>query len=113
MASIVKPVMWTLEDGLTLLRALQDDSRDYGYHLCIGGGVVNAGHSRKDLDLYFIPLDNGGTNVEGLRSWLGRKLGEGSAIADPNYPENPNSVYAVKLKYGPLGKRIDVFVMKG
>lgn len=50
--------VWLLDDGLKLVRALQDDSRKFGYHLALGGGVLNRGESKKDIDLYFLPLMN-------------------------------------------------------
>ncbi len=45
---------WTLEEALILVRALQPTAWQYGYHLCLGGGVLNKGVSSKDLDLYFL-----------------------------------------------------------
>ena len=49
---------WNLEDGLKLVRALQPETRRFGYHLALGGGVLNRGESKKDIDLYFLPLEN-------------------------------------------------------
>lgn len=48
--------MWTLEDGLAVVRSLQPLTRQFNYHLALGGGVLNNGASDKDLDLYFLPL---------------------------------------------------------
>lgn len=50
---------WTLDDGLRLVRALQPETRKFAYHLTLGGGVLNNGRSAKDLDLFFLPMDNG------------------------------------------------------
>jgi len=62
---------WTLDEGLSLVRALQKDSRKFNYHIALGGGVLNKGTSDKDLDLYFMALDNGKpTNIDGLIEWL-------------------------------------------
>lgn len=54
--SKLKPVVWKLKDGLALVRKLQPETRQFGYHLTLGGGVLNTGKSRKDLDLFFLPL---------------------------------------------------------
>lgn len=48
--------MWTIDQGLHIVRALQSHTRQFGYHLTLGGGVLNKGESKKDLDLYFLPM---------------------------------------------------------
>ena len=48
--------MWSLEQGLSVVRALQKHSRLFEYHVAIGGGVINNGKSDKDLDIYFLPM---------------------------------------------------------
>lgn len=74
---------WTLEDGLTLVRALQPKTRDFGYHLTLGGSVLNIGRSSKDLDLFFLPMDNSkSTNALGLLKWLGTLWGKGQSIGN-------------------------------
>lgn len=47
---------WHLEEGIYVARALQPSIREYGYHVTIGGSLINAGYSEKDLDLYFLPM---------------------------------------------------------
>lgn len=72
------PNKWTLEDALNLIRGLQKETRRYGYHLTLGGGVLNNGESQKDLDLYFLPLQNPKfptDNPENLVSWLTKMWG--------------------------------------
>jgi len=49
--------MWTLDEGREIVAQVQQNSRAYGYHVAMGGGVLNNGESSKDLDLYFLPLD--------------------------------------------------------
>ena len=70
--------MWTLDEGISLVRGLQDGTRKFGYHLCIGGGVVNKGRSNKDVDLFFLPLDNDKDkpNPDGILKWLEEMWGE-------------------------------------
>lgn len=78
---------WTLEDGLKLIRAIQNDSREFGYHVALGGGVLNRGESEKDIDLYFLPLDNPALpapNLDGLVKWLTKLWGIPKNL-DENY----------------------------
>lgn len=49
---------WKLDDGLRLVRALQPEAKKFGYHVTLGGSVLNLGESEKDIDLYFLPLEN-------------------------------------------------------
>lgn len=74
---------WKLEEGLNLIRALQGRVREFGYHIALGGGVLNNGTSDKDLDLYFLPLENDSIakgNIDGLLDWLAGLWGEPAAI---------------------------------
>lgn len=106
---------WTLEEALPLIRILQPQTRQYGYHLCLGGGVLNTGRSEKDLDLYFLPMSPSEGNADSLQAWLDGLWGHGEnlvqtlADADPKYPDDP--MYQAKLKYDYSGLRIDVFIM--
>jgi len=50
---------WTLKEALELIRCIQVTCHSmYNYHICLGGGVLNKGESEKDLDLYFLPMNN-------------------------------------------------------
>lgn len=75
---------WTIEEGLTLIRGLQPQAKAYGYHIALGGGVLNKGTSEKDLDLYFLPLDNKdlATNEIGLIGFLQEIWGMGTSLGD-------------------------------
>lgn len=87
--------VWNIEDGLRLVRALQPECRRFGYHLALGGGVLNNGRSYKDIDLYFLPLDNpkeSPTSLNGLRNWLDEMWGEGVSIAGKAYGKNESMV---------------------
>ena len=55
---IIKLSMWTLEEGLAVIRTIQPYIHTLGYHVALAGGVLNIGHSLKDLDLVFLPLTN-------------------------------------------------------
>jgi hypothetical protein len=106
---IPKSPMWTLEDGLQLVRQLQSLTRNFQYHLAIGGGVINNGRSSKDLDLYFLPLDNGHTpKTDELVSWLNLMWGK-CELLSKNY-ETQKSHYLHKLTFTVDQKRIDCFI---
>lgn len=47
---------WTLDEALRLVRGLQPEAKKFGFHVCLGGSVLNMGVSPKDVDLYFLPL---------------------------------------------------------
>jgi hypothetical protein len=81
-----KEPMWTLKDALELIKILQPESRKFGFHLTLGGGVLNKGESTKDLDLYFISLVNKNNphKTEELVEWLTSLWGKPSKIGD-NY----------------------------
>ena len=73
--------MWTLNEGLDLVRALQPKTREFGFHLTLGGSVLNKGESDKDIDLYFLPMDNGKpSNANSLIDWLAQLWGTGEPI---------------------------------
>lgn len=82
--------LWKLDEGLELIRLLQPKTRDFGYHLTLGGGVLNKGESNKDLDLFFLPLDNASVAVdaEGLLRWLQGLWGDYEGLRAPDgYPD--------------------------
>ncbi len=69
---------WTLDDGLKLVRGLQPNAKRYGYHMTLGGSVLNLGISSKDIDLYFLPFNNSKVAKEdpyALIEWLARMWG--------------------------------------
>lgn len=81
---------WKLEDGLKLIRALQLATRKYGYHLALGGSVLNKGESQKDLDLYFLPLANVKyvEDLKGMVKWLTELWGPPEDIGK-DYEDEP------------------------
>ena len=131
-------MLWTLDDGLNLIRALQPFTRKFNYHLCLGGGVLNKGSSEKDLDLYFLPMENGlPSKADDLVQWLTSLWGtpedlkgeyDSSDLAPvapidefvmhtwipsllETQPSTLSSIYKRKLKYTRPDGRIDVFIM--
>src|SRR3990167_445607 len=110
--SLVVPTNWTLEDALDMIRALQPQTRQFHFHLCLGGGVMNNGHSEKDLDLYFLPLNynEGKPDIPGLVKWLETVWGPSENIGGGDYPET-EAPYIRRRKFRYGEQRIDVFVL--
>lgn len=110
--------MWTLNQALELVRRIQPLVRPFNYHIAIGGGVLNNGHSDKDLDLYFIPFSEQGPDPEGLRTFLGTVIGVeynlgGPAVrpADVRIAYEPEPIWVSgRYTYRQGDRRIDVFV---
>jgi hypothetical protein len=111
--------IWNLEQGLRVVRALQPSTRNYGYHLAIGGGVINKGQSDKDLDLYFLPM--GGFNGEpksdsgGMLAFLESLWGGAKPLASLGANENGFYKHAVQfIRMGGeernIRQRIDCFI---
>ena len=107
---ILKP-MWTLKEGQAEVTRVQWKVRAYGYHVALGGSVLNDGGSFKDLDIYFLPLDDRilKPDPEGLTKFLTVLWGEGQPIEDDRY--GPSLYYIFKLKFFPASKRIDAFAL--
>lgn len=111
----VKFPVWTLETALAVVRKLQPLTRLYGYHLCMGGGVLNRGESNKDLDLYLLPLDDQGTvDYDGMLMEMETEFGPSADISvDPEYLAGMESPCHAKRKFANDGKRVDAFFIKG
>lgn len=131
--------MWTFKDAQELIVGLQPEAKKHGYHVALGGGVLNKGESTKDLDLYFLPLDNATypSNEIGLCMWLGSLFGMGTKIEPGMYSKDTTLVfgqarlaapfrdygdgtfassrkkskYAQKLMFTLGKRRIDVFII--
>lgn len=131
---------WTFKDAQTLIKGLQASVKPFGYHVCLGGSVLNDGSSRKDLDLFFLPLDSGkpesspeklltfleevwGKGISMLKTlgktrWQRVTLPDGSSrvelVDEPEeekpYPTSSKSPYSHKLIFSYSGLRVDVFI---
>jgi hypothetical protein len=105
--------MWTLDEARAVVGILQPHVKPLGYHVALGGGVLNRGYSDKDVDLYFLPLDNPSTQPEALAVLLGGYLGEqhplGFGTPGANY--GPHPTYGIRATYIQGPKRVDVFII--
>lgn len=73
---------WQLHDALDLIRSLQVHVKPIGFHISLGGGVLNTGSSKKDLDLYFLPMSSvtDATQTDKLLAFLTETWGPGSPM---------------------------------
>ena len=118
---VLKPVMWTLDQALQVVRQLQPRCHAIKYHVALGGGVLNRGESHNDLDLFFLPF--GDTDeppdhaaVRELTQELGTEYPLGGGPKRAGAPEYPNQERTFKSRYTYWtydNKRIDVFIAHG
>lgn len=102
---------WTLQEALALVRDIQPIMREMGYHITLGGGVLNTGGSTHDLDLWFIPLNGYPSTPREVMGWLLTNLSPSRSLRDgPDY--GPDFfLHAVEMQeFNYLGKRVDVFI---
>lgn len=110
--------MWTLDEALNLIREIQPQLRLQNYHVTLGGGVLNKGNSIKDLDLYFLPLEDDSVHPDD------RKIIDPVAVMTIMYKicdsygegmeeyEGLRITYTQKLRYMTKdNKQIDVFIV--
>lgn len=116
--------MWQLDPALRIVRALQPTTRQFGYHLTLGGGVLNKGESKKDLDLYFLPMGGFGkgkkNNANGMLKYLEKLWGSSELLGKNSgygYSSNAVSHYKHAVQFtrwgGPdrkIRQRIDCFI---
>lgn len=105
--------MWTLDQALVLIRTLQPELHNRGYHMALGGGVLNAGRSDKDLDLYVFPFDR--SLVPPILPYFETLWGPFTAFANSlkypmceDYPPDLN--FQVKGRFDTPSGRIDLFI---
>lgn len=110
--------MWTLAEAVEFVKLIQEDCRKNNYHVCLGGGVLNKGQSFKDLDLYFLPLEDESDHPDDRRNWtplsvmsiMFRLTGGIGRDIHESY-SGVRSTYRQKLQYKWNGKLIDCFIM--
>ena len=111
-------IMWGLNEALEVIRSIQPACHRHRYHAVLGGGVLNVGYSRKDLDLFFLPFGDTDTppdtnalicelDVLGAQFPLGGGFGFDGALTYPNQERT----FKTRFTYRTLDdKRIDVFI---
>lgn len=102
--------MWTLEQALVIIRLLQPKVYSMGWHLCLGGGVLNKGVSNKDLDLYTrADLPKRQDVVDYIQATLGASLEPLRPDMD-DYEEELPFTQSGKLTLPTTNQRIDFFI---
>lgn len=112
------PVIWTMEEALIHIRAMQPDMHANGCVLALGGSVLNQGFSRKDLDLIIHPMGIGDND-----SWKDNamatleKYGMKCILNEEQMKEKwREEVYFEDMKHVERwefnGKRVDIFFLK-
>lgn len=105
------PGMWTLATAQQLVKELHQPIWDLHYHILIGGGVAREGHSDKDLDLWFIPLNGFESEPRSITQFLYSIFGHLSALRDhPDYTGGSPWHLQEMLYVDYCGKRIDLFI---
>jgi hypothetical protein len=107
----VKPIIWTLAEALYLIKDIQSALKPLGYHVVLGGGVLNRGWSQKDLDLYFIPLTN--DKQPDLAPLVNHLLTifRQSDSDDASHRPNPYSPFRLQFEWTHKGRRVDAFIV--
>lgn len=103
---------WGMDEALRLVRRMQKDVRPLGYHIALGGGVLNKGYSDKDLDLYFLPCLGERHKPASLMTMLSREWGTASKIGTSGGDSNGSELYIHKVKFESPYGRIDVFIVR-
>jgi hypothetical protein len=108
---------WYLADALVLLRELQAIAWPAGWHLALGGGVLNHGYSDKDLDLYVLPIYSRPdlvdelTILSRLADILDSKHPEGEPVC--SFQGNPHECYTYAMRFSYRGKQpVELFIVR-
>lgn len=120
---------WKFDEAKALVAAMRSKVNQYGYEVTIGGSVLIDGKSGNDLDLFFIPRQEGVSALPvDLLMWLATKFGPGKTIipalqvaaqaqaARQGAPYTPpaapiNGLFAFKGRFDLGGHKVDVFVV--
>lgn len=106
--------MWTLNDAILIVQELQPFAHELGYHITLGGGVLNKRESSKDLDLFVLRKNNverveAFQVIEAARSWFPGWAHR--ALRDsPDYGPDADFHFKEAFMFSKGGKRIDLFV---
>jgi hypothetical protein len=107
--------VWYLADALVLVRTLQAIAWPQGYHIALGGGVLNHGYSDGDLDIYVLPIYNKPGIVDELviLTALGAVLDQNDYVEPVcSFENNPHECFAYSVRFPNGGKRVEIFVVR-
>lgn len=102
---------WTLAEGVDIIRQIEPDIRELGYHTMLGGSLLHKGTSEKDLDIFFSPLNGYETRSFDVLQYLQTVFGRCSSIQDqPDYKAGEPWYWREMHYFMFEGRRIDVFI---
>lgn len=107
---------WYLADALLVIRQLQATLWPLGWHVTLGGSVLNHGYSNSDLDLYVLPIyrkeepPDAAIALQAVSVVLGEPVTDLTGSIPPGAPEHECYVFA--NVYAVSQGRIDVFIVK-
>lgn len=113
--------LWYLSDAQNVVRQLQAVIWPLGWHVVLGGGVLNHGYSNDDLDLYLLPIyrpelvhdeDDLESAIGELMDVLDRDYSENAPSLEGQLPSKTCFQLARRYVYGPEAKPVDVFVVR-
>jgi len=104
--------LWTLEQGVSVARKMEKILIPLGCHCCLGGSVLHAGQSDKDLDIFIYPDKQAGFDGKAKRSEIEAKFIEEKIAILASVPRKDDGpVYWDKqvtiAEFN--GRRIDLF----
>lgn len=104
--------LWTFDVAQPMIANLQESAKRVGFHIALGGGVLNNLKSNKDLDLYFLPMRNGeSSNADELLAALESVWGKLQPFSEYG-EDDDDGIWTFKGKLdGPGGKRVDIWIM--
>lgn len=104
-----KEVVWTIEEGISYVRKVEDHLRDQGFHAALSGGVLWKGSSTKDLDIILYPhTSDGSPFLEGLEPLMSGLIDVPWRAVD--HEEYGDSKRVMKGTVG--GKIVDFFLLQ-
>jgi hypothetical protein len=109
-----KKTLWTLDTARTLIGKLQPKLHDIGWHVVLGGGVLNDGESANDLDLYVLPMNIEERNEGAVWGVLEEVLepAETFKLHGPPYGPANHNAYTLAMKFLRHDGVVDVFVVQ-
>jgi len=95
-----KNPVWTLESALLTIRELQFKALQCGYHLALGGGVLNKGESFNDLDVVVLTMDKTSQRKDKFLESAEQYLGPRTLLVAPSVPDTNNNVFRFVMDDG-------------
>ena len=107
--------LWYLADAQLIVRSLQALVWPMGWHIALGGGVLNHGYSDKDLDLYVLPIYNSPHEQDELAvlTKLVNAIQEGQEYEPVcSLQDNPHECYKYAVRMKSLERPIELFIVR-